>query len=529
MKSINMNFKSLLGAKKQKDEWVSKERSGKGSIAGRIKEDQSIMLELLNILTYMSSIVTSDISRSDVFKLAGEQDGTVAKSMKKVHSLVVNYGYDSANACKLASEEAHHPALKDFLIRFSNALGTGEDEEKFLRGETDTIREVYINNYQSDIESLKKWTDGYAALLVSVILVIAVFLISTSLFSMGDPYTTGIISGVLLCFISFFGVYVLFRSAPYEIIVHSLEIKSREQELAGALSSIILPVTAVVSIIMILMGVKPWLIFLLDAALFAPIGIIGMIDLKHIMIKDMALSTFLKSLGSTAGIMGATLGQAMGQLDKKSVGALEEDVNVLHKRLFNGIKPRICWRNFIGETGSELVNKSICVFLDSIELGGDATKIGNIVSQSALGIALLRAKRKMVSAGFMNLLIPLHTTMCGVLVFIYQMMFSFNNAIMAMMASHAEDVEGAAETMPAGMSFFGVGGNVDLGFLGQYVTVVVLILTISNAFAAQTTAGGSKYTLFFYLSALLFMSAIVLYVVPILAGSMFVLPTEGGM
>ena len=525
MTIVNLNLMHILRTKKANDEWVTTERGNKGSIAGQIKEDQSIMLDLLNILTYMSSVVTSDISRSDLFKLAGEQDGITAKSMKKIHSLVVNYGYDSANACKLVSEEAHHPDLKDFLIRFSNALGTGEGEEKFLRGETERIIEVYTNKYNSDVETLKKWTDGYAALLVSVILVIAVYIISTTLFSMGDPVTTGIGSGVLLCFISLFGVYVLFRSAPYEVIVHSLKIKSKEQELAGTFSRSILLVTGVTAIILVMIGVKPWLIFLLVAVLFAPVGMLGVIDLRNIVKKDMAISTFLQSLGSTAGIMGATLGQALGVLDKKSVGALEKDVNVLHKRLVNGINPKVCWQDFMGETGSELINKSTRVFIDAIYLGGDATKIGAIVAQSSLGIALLRSKRKLIASGFLNLLIPLHATMCGVLIFIYEMMFSFNNAITDMMAAHSEDASGISANMPVGMSVFGSGGSVDMNFMGHYVTIVVLILTISNMFAAHCTAGGSRYTLFFYGSALFFMSAIVLFVVPIFSGSLFTMET----
>lgn len=519
---------SILQARKIKDEWVTGGKTGnKEGIGSKIKEDQAIMLDLLHILTYMSSIATANVNRTDIFKLAGEQDGITANSMRKIHSLVQNYGYDSANACKLVSEETHHPALKEFLIRFSNALGTGEDEVEFLRGETERIIEVYTNKYESDVETLKKWTDGYTALLVSVVMVVAIFIISTTLFSMGDPVTTGIGSGALLGVISFFGVYVLFRSAPYEVMVHSQEIKSKEQVLAGTLSKILLPATGVTAFIMLAVGVKPWLIFLLVSALFASIGITGMKDMRKIVKKDLDLSTFLKSLGSTAGIMGTTLAQAMGQLDKKSVGSLEEDVMILHKRLVNGIKPAICWHDFISETGSELINKSTCVFLDAIELGGDPVKIGNIVSQSSLRIALLRAKRKLVASGFMYLLIPLHATMCGVLIFIYQMMFSFHNAIVAMMASDAENVKGAgaAASMPAGMSVFGVGGNVDLVFLDYYVTVVVLILTVSNAFAAQYTAGGSKYTLFFYASILFFLSAIVLYMVPLFAGNLFTLPT----
>ena len=114
---------------KQEQEVVKKRSKRRGTgIGTQIKEDQAMMFDLMNILTYMSSIATADIRKDEIFELAGQQDGITARLLKKIHLLARNYGYDYATACRLASEEAHHPALKDFLIRFSNALATGEEE-----------------------------------------------------------------------------------------------------------------------------------------------------------------------------------------------------------------------------------------------------------------------------------------------------------------------------------------------------------------------------------------------------------------
>ncbi len=490
-------------------------------IGSQIKEDQAMMLDLLNILTYMSSIATSNVSRDKIFEFASQQEGITAKSMKKIHLLAKNYGYDYARASRVVAEEAHHPDLKDFLIRLSNALGLGEEEEKFFRGETERMVEVYTNKYLSDVETLKKWTDGYAALLVSVILVIAVFLISTMLFNMGDTFTMSILAGALFCFIAFFGVYVLYRAAPYEVTTHSLEIKSKEQELARKMSMILLPTTGITALILVVIGVEHWVIFLVVAALLAPIGVVGIMDAKKIERRDYDISTFLKSLGSIAGTVGATLAVAMECLDKKSVASLEEPVNRLQKRLINGINPKVCWRYFTGETGSELINKFTNVFLDAVALGGNPTKIGEIVAHSSLGIAILRTKRKLVSTGFVNLVIPLHAVMSGILMFIYRIMFSFNNSVAAMMEEHSAEMGGAAGSMPTGMGFFNIGGVSDLAFIAKYVTVIILIITIANVFATKFAVGGSNYTLCFYASILFFVSAIVLFTIPIFADSIF--------
>ncbi len=497
-------------------------------IGRKIKEDQAMMLDLLTILTYMSSIATSDITRLKLFELGGQQGGIAAKSLEKIHLLAKNYGYDSATACKIVAMEAHHPALKDFLIRFSNSLSTGEEEEKFLRGETERMVELYTNKYTSDVETLKKWTDGYAALLVSVVLVIAVFLISSMLFNMGDIFVMSMLAGVLFCFVSFFGVYVIFRAAPYEKMAHSLKIKSEEQKLARKVSMVILPTIGITSLILMVIGVESWIIFLVVGALFAPIGVIGMIDGKRIEERDMDISSFLKSLGSTAGIAGTTLGMTMEHLDKKSVGSLENTVIRLHKRLINGINPKICWQYFIGETGSESINKFTNVFLDAINLGGNPTRIGEIVAKSSLGIAILREKRKLVSAGFMNLVIPLHVAMGGVLMFIYRIMFSFNNSVALMLSEHSAEIGGAGKSMPTGMGFFNIGGITDLDFIAEYVTIILLILTIANTFAVMFAAGSSKYTLCLYASILFFASAIILVVVPVMADSIFAMQIGAG-
>ncbi|MHC1610531.1 MAG: archaellar assembly protein FlaJ [Candidatus Methanospirareceae archaeon] len=493
----------------------------KEDFGSKIKEDQVMMLDLLNILTYLSSIATANISRDKIFELASKQEGITARSLNKIYLLAKNYGYDYSDAAKLVAEDARHPALKDFLTRLSNALGTGEDEEKFLRGETERMIEVYTNKYQSDVESLKKWTDGYSALLVSVVMVIAISLISTMVFNIGDIFTISLLAGTLFCFITVLGVYVIYRVAPYEKTVHSLEIRSKEQELSRKLSMIILPILGIASIILVVIGVEPWIIFLVIAALLAPVGVVGVMDMKKIEKRDFDISTFLKTLGTTAGTTESTLTVALEHLDKKSVGSLENNVTTLQKRLMNGIKPEICWRYFIGETGSELINRFTTVFLDAVKLGGDQAKIGGIVAKSSLGIAILRTKRKLVSTGFTNLLIPMHAAMTGLLIFIYRIIFSFNNALVRVMGEHSGEITGAAERMPMGMGFFNISVGTDLAFITEYVTLIILILTIADALAAKFAVGGSNYTLCFYASILFFISAVVLFAIPIFADSIF--------
>jgi flagellar protein FlaJ len=494
-----------------------------------IKENQVMNLELLDILNYMSSIATANISRDELFKRASQQAGIIPQYLKKVYILAKNYGYDYSEACKMVAESTSNPHLKEFLIRFSNALATGEEEEKYLRGEVERMIEVYTNKYTSDVEELKKWTDGYTALLVSVIMIAAIFLISTMVFKIVDVYTASLLSGLLVCASAIIAVYIIYRVAPYDKITHSLGIKSKEQRMAEKMSLFILPALAISSFILLMTGVgveKPWVFFLTVSAFLAPIGIIGVIDGKKIEKKDRDLSPFLKSLGSTAGDIGITLTFALDRLDKKSIGSLEEHVDKLYKRLVSGIKPKISWYNFVGETGSELINKSTRVFIDATDLGGDPTKIGEIVSMSTLRTSLLRLKRKLVSSGFCNLIIPLHVSMTGLLIFIYKIMATFNNAMIETFKVNPIVTAGGMENIPAGFGIFNALSPINISFIAKYVTILILVLTLSSAFSSNFADGGSNYKLCFYASILFALSAIVLFAVPILADKIFMLQLQ---
>jgi len=68
---------------------------------------------------------------------------------------------------------------------------------------------------------------------------------------------------------------------------------------------------------------------------------------------------------------------------------------------------------------------------------------------------------------------------------------------------------------------------VDLAFIAKYVTIIVLVLTIANVLASKFAVGGNNYTLCFYASLLFFVSAIVLFTVPLFADSIFTMQMGG--
>ena len=131
---------------------------------------------------------------------------------------------------------------------------------------------------------------------------------------------------------------------------------------------LVLPIAAAIALILILMGVNAGVIFLLVGLLLMPLGIIGYIDDANVINRDTDFSTFIRSLGSVMGGKGITTGDALQEVDKKSLPYLEPFIDSVSSKLNLGLDEAASWRKFIGETGSYLIY-SMNIFRDAVALG----------------------------------------------------------------------------------------------------------------------------------------------------------------
>lgn len=96
---------------------------------------------------------------------------------------------------------------------------------------------------------------------------------------------------------------------------------------------------------------------LIVGLLLVPLGIIGYIDDTNVINRDTDFATFIRSLGSVMGSRGITTGDALQEVDKKSLPHLEPFIDSVSSRQNLGLDETGSWRKFIGETGSYLVYK----------------------------------------------------------------------------------------------------------------------------------------------------------------------------
>ena len=494
-------------------------------------ESARIDIDILYMITYMNSISTADISRDEIFKRVSERDEFIcAKYIKQVYMLAKNWNYEYSVACMIVSRRVANKRLKDLLARLSNSMSSGEPEKKFLESEWNTMIIIYKNEYERSLESLKKWTDAYVSLLVSMAFVAVTVLISVILYNIGDPQTTILSTLFIIGMVALMGVYILRSEAPKEFKTHNLKYASVERMKVRRLSAVLLPVAVIVSSLLLIFNAGIGEVLVVIGLLIAPIGYVAMQDDKNIDNRDRDFSQFTKMTGSVVGGMGVTIKEGITKIDMKSIGSLQPLVKRLHIQLIMGMEPQLCWLKFVGATGSDLIDKFTYIFIDAIDLGGDATKVGKLVNTTNLEVVLLRMKRKLVSASFTTLIFPMHLAMSGLVIFIVEILVIFSTMLTKMYSTldfgASTDIGGgiAGGGISAQSMGFSLFQNVPTGLLIEFSWGIVIILTIANTFAAKYVDGGHNNKLCYYGSIMCVLSGICLIVVPPIVEMIFSFP-----
>jgi len=473
--------------------------------------------DLVTQLTYMSALATANVSREQLFEQTAALGYSTSGYFHRVHLVAQRLNYDYARACELVAEATDNEQINSLLLRFASSLSSGEPESVFLARETEIQLEQYSRKYERDLESLRKWTDAYVALMVSVTLVVVVSMVSMMIYSVGTVFILGL--ATMMIGIACIGDWIIYRTSPVEPKTHRRFERSRTQEQLLLMAKILLPAGAV-------LGAVVALVFNIGAGMVAagvavfPVGLLAFIDDRHVDQFDRDVSTFLRSLGSVVGAIGTTVTEGMDRLNQRSLASLEQGVRRLHVRLRTGIKPDYCWDRFVAETGSELVDRSVSTFWDTTKVGGDPDQIGYVSSLFALKISLMRENRRLVSQTFMYLMVPLHAVLVAILLFVTEVMVVFAtqlNNIQTQALSQTDPTTTGGIDVTNVLAF----AAPNVAFLRGFALVVTIFLTVVNTWSPHCTAGGHHHKVWAYAAVMLIISGIALMGVPAMVQGLF--------
>lgn len=468
--------------------------------------------DLLYQLAYMSSIAAAGISRSRIFAQAASLQSVTASYFKQIHILAEKMEYDYPQACRLVGEKATIDKVKSFFLRLSSALSSGEKERVFLAQEAKVQADAYRNSYENKLETLRKWTDAYSALIVSAGLIVIIVAVSMMIYQLSSTVLLGLV--IVTIGISFLGSYIIYRTAPKESKILSTDKASPKQLLPMKMGKALVPLAIIVIALLLIKQAPVWLIMFATAIILSPLGIISYYYDKMVEKKDSEIATLLRALGNTATAIGTTVAEALYRVDLRSLGSLSKEAKKLRTRLSFSLGLAVCWQKFVSESGSALIDKSVQIFNEGISMGADPEEVGSYAAIMAQEVNFLRDKRQLVSKTFVSLTMVMHVAMVGLMTFITEIINMFSRTIQNM-EIQSGPVSGV---LSFGMFAF---NQQNVLWIGSIMMAVIIVLTFTDAFAPLAAEGGHGYKFFLYFCLTLGLTGGVLYMVPKMASAIF--------
>ena len=485
----------------------SSQSSRKHNVKSYFEEISSF--DLFYQLTYMNATAAAGISRARTFQLARELPAAPAQYFRSIYEFAENLRYNYPDAVRLVGEHVKVEHLKSFLLRFSDALRSGEPLPTFLKREAEVQGEHYQNDYLKGLESMKKWTDAYAAIAVSASLIVIINMVMTMIYSVSPALMATM---VFIAVASTFGVaWLIYRAAPPETKCVPLARGSKMQRLSRRLFFMLVPAMLVVCALLAAIGLDKGWVLIVAALFLIPIGVVSGKADQVTTAKDTEISSFLRSLGGSATSRGTTLKEALATMKRDSFPTLQPDIRMLDLRLKAFGRPELCWKIFGSETGSKLAEQSVGIFYEAINLGGDPERAGNLTSVFAMKTAMLRAQRIGIASSFSWLTIVMHVVMAALMIFLIGILEQFGIKLEEAMSSmgSSSDVLGSMGLQ----NMFSFSAS-QVQFLYGLTVALIILLSLINAFAIVASQGTHMIKMTFYLAILFFLSGVCFLTVP---------------
>ena len=484
------------------------------SIENRKQIDKkALAFDLFTHISYMASMATAKASRDVMFKYAAQLNLSTTPYFVDINTLVNRLKYDYSEACRAVADRSKEPDITSLLLRMSGSLSSGEDEEEFLTREAAVMAELYRATYETNIESLRKWTDAYSAMIVSAGLIVVVSIISMMIYDLGPGMI--LMTGFVTMMVAIIGSWTIYVAAPKENYTRTAGLSAPNQMVAIKLFRYLVPAGFVLALVAVAvsngqMGIG----FIILGLSLLPSGFIINRDSKRLLRIDADIATATRMLGGVTDAIGTTVSDALGKVDRRSLASLEPYFRRLEVRIRSGITPDRCWDHLIYETGSELIERTINIFWDALTIGGNPLVTGKTAAFFAAEISLLREKRALVAQTFGYLIVPLHASMVGLLVFIVNVMQLFASTMLSNTDAADPSATGASVPDIVNTSGFNTFANVNFEFLNLIITTVVVVFTIANAVAPWAASGGHRMRAGYQLGVMMVVSGLLLALIP---------------
>ncbi|ESQ21246.1 MAG: Archaeal flagella assembly protein J [uncultured Acidilobus sp. MG] len=468
-------------------------------------------IDFLYSLLHMYIVSTGFQPPGEIVKSASKGPyGHYSKVYRRAAELAKRWGYTVPEALSLSSRGERNKAFKEFMERLAIISAVGEEVKSFLKVEYETIKFNYQNYYNRSLDSLNVLYGAYASTMVSVIFAVTTMMLLFFFFG-GTSLRIVVLSYIAaLIAIAVLGVLVILK-APKDLF-EARRSRNPTALLADLLAVAGLVLGVIISYMILSHGVNYVTVgfsFIVFGLLFIPAGYI--INNMENMIDeyDKFFPVVIRSLGIYLSQV-PDLRQAVRELSRIEVGRLRKLLESLQASLAMGVDKSVAMAKFAAQTRSENIYRSLQVFSEAIDHGGDLNEAGVALSDHMNLLLTLRERKLQVTGNFLSTLILMHVSVIAIMAFMAEMMYYFSQLLIPLRAS-----------VSASLANFFVFGNINVPLLESSTIIFAAVITIINAFIIAVTKVGSPRSFYLFLAILLIMTGGTIVGVAVLMSYLF--------
>ena len=466
-------------------------------------------------ITYAGTLATLRLNRTMLFRKISEEKeyGELANFAERIIYLAKAWNLGYAKTCRKMAALSPSRIFADFLDRLAAVLDFGEDLEVFLAEEQDAVMDDFSNEYNKSMQNIRMLEDVFISLTISIAFAMAAALLLPLL--MGVSIMVVVRYSLLgMALMDVMLILLIKGFIPSDRICHNLKIVDDDARRVIKSFMIIMPISFLISASLLYINIFP---FLFNLAIgFTPLLIVGILASQQenaVFKKDKAFPTFMRAVGGAVSTRGGGVTSSLGAIRVHDFGVLNSMLINLYRRLKVGSERFKAWLYFAGESGSNLINYFVHIFAKSVYMGGDAIKIGEIISKNFSRLMSLRKLRLQLAAGLRG---ALYGALLGFVTTVY-MSTSITHMLSSMFENALESAMQQENMANLVGSILPAIPAIDMNLVNLYIGIMVIIHSIVSAAIIKLVDGGSKYAALFDFTIMVWIGAVLSWGIPLLA------------
>ncbi len=466
-------------------------------------------------ITYAGTLATLKINRTMLFQKINEEEeyGELKDVAERIIYLSKKWNLGYAKTCRKVAALSPSNIFRDFLDRMAAVLDFGEDLEIFLGEEQDAVMDDFENEYKQSMQNIKLLEDVFISLTISIAFAMSAALLLPLLVGVSIMKIV-LYSLAGLVFMDLILIVLIKGFIPSDKICHDLPIVDKGTKKVIKAFFIIVPIS------FLLLGVLNYLdifsVLFNFAMSITPLIIVGILATKEendVFKRDKAFPAFIRALGGTTSTKGGSVTTSLGALRVHDFGVLNPMMINVYRRLKIGSERFRSWLYFAGETGSNLINYFIHIFVKSIYLGGDGIKISEIISKNFTRLISLRKLRLQLASGLRG---ALYGALLGFITTIY-MSTAITQLLAGMFNSALADAQSQENMANLVSSIIPTIPTIDIVQVNIYIAIIVIFHSLISSIIIKLVDGGNKYAALFDFVIMVWIGALLSWGIPMLS------------